>query len=417
MKLPASLAAIVSLTLLAARFPNRSASDWPEWRGPERTGASAETGLLDNWPEGGPALLWKATGLGEGFSTPSIAGERIFTMGNRDGQEWVIALDRRREGRQAWATPLGSVRHGGGGYPGPRSTPTVDGPRVYALGLNGDLACLNARNGEVVWKRDLVQEFSGTTPGWGYSESVMVDGPWVLCTPGGQEATMLALDKLTGDVVWQSKIGDTAAYSSIIDTEVGGVKQYVQFTMNGVIGVRAKDGELLWRYDEPASGTANISTPIALGDTVFATAGYNRGAGLVELSRQGDGIAAEKVYFTNELQNKTGGAVLVDGHVYGCHEAGFLVCLDYQTGEALWRERAVGVCSLLYADGMFFARNEGGTVHLVKATPEGCTVISSFEQPERSDRTAYPHPVIADGRLYLRDQDKLFCFDVRSAQR
>lgn len=417
MKLAHAMTLLLCLSLLAAdaRKPSTreaNSTDWPGWRGPDRTGICPETGLLTSWPENGPRLLWKAGGAGEGLSTPSIAGNLIYLMGNRDGQEWVVAMDRTQEGKEVWKTALGAVRHGGSGYPGPRSTPTVDGDRVYALGLNGDLACLEAKSGNVVWKRDLVGDFGGSTPGWGYSESVLVDGPWVVCTPGGAKSTMLALKKDDGAPVWQSEIGDPAGYASIVVTTVDGVKQYVTFTMRGVISVRAEDGKLAWRYDRPASGTANIATPIAHDNKVFASAGYGMGSGLVTLEQQDGKFVANESYFSVGLKNRTGGCVLVDDYVYGSDENGILVCLNYATGEEKWKER-LGICSLLYADGMLFARDEGGRMNLVKASPDKFEKLASFDQPDRSGATAYPHPVIADGKLYLRDQDMVFCYDVR----
>lgn len=415
MKRPALLAALAVLLFLGAdsRRGARIQKDWPAWRGPDRTGLSNETGLLKSWPEGGPRLLWKTEGLGEGYSTPSVSGKLIFEMGNRDGQEWLMALDRTNRGEEAWSIALGAVRHGGGGYAGPRSTPTVDGNRVFALGLNGDLVCCNVQTGDLVWKRDLVGEFAGKVGGWGYSESVLVDGPLLICTPGGQQATLLALDKKTGEPVWEAKVGDVADYSSIIKAKIDGVPQYVQFTKKGVIGVNAENGEFLWRYDAPANGTANASTPLFADDSVFAASGYGTGGGLVRLNRRGKEFEAEEVYFTKEMKNHHGGMLLLDGYLYGSNDPGVLTCLDYKTGEVQWKDRSCGKCSLTYADGMLFCRSEGGPVSLVKATPEEFELLGRFEQPDRSGKPNWPHPVVADGRLYLRDQGMLFCYDVR----
>jgi outer membrane protein assembly factor BamB len=407
--------ALLALTMIAAKPVRRSpgtAADWPAWRGADRTGVSHETGLMTSWPNGGPNLLWKSTGLGEGFSTPSIAGKLIYGMGNANGQEWVFARDRTKRGAQVWATPLGMVRDGGGGYPGPRSTPTVDGDRVYALGLSGDLAALDAQNGTLVWRHNLKAEFGGSVGGWGYAESVLVDGPWVVCTPGGPQATMLALNKENGTPVWQAKVGDVADYSSIIKIEVDGVKQYVQLTHQGVIGVNAANGELLWRYNAPANGTANASTPIFGDAGVFAASGYGTGGGLVHLVRNGSLFDAKEVYFTKKMKSQHGGMVLVDGYLYGSDEDVF-TCLDFKTGEVKWQDRTPGKGSVVYADGLLFCRSEGGPVSLVRATPEKFELLGQFEQPERSGAASWPHPVVADGRLYLRDQDSLFCYDVR----
>lgn len=408
--LPFLLTAASGADIRGGDAPTR---DWPAWRGPHRTARSSETGLLQSWPEGGPRLLWTATGIGEGFSTPSVAGKFIYVMGNRDGNELIFALDRGSQGKIVWQHALGPVRHDGGGYPGPRSTPSVDGRRVYALGLNGDLVCLDAQRGNELWRHNLKEDFDGQVGGWGYSESVLVDGPWVVCTPGGKRATLLALNKTDGKPVWESPVGDVADYSSIMPIEVAGLKQYVQLTKQGVVGVKADDGTFLWRYNAPANGTANAATPIFADDSVFAASGYGQGGGRVGLTREADAIRAEEIYFTKKMKNHHGGMVLIDGYLYGADEA-ILTCLDFKTGDVKWQDRAPGKCSILYADGMLYCRSEGGPMSLVKATPDGFELAGHFDQPDRSQRQAWPHPVIADGRLYLRDQDKLFCYDVRA---
>lgn len=397
-------------------FVNPSvADDWPSWRGPNRDGICAETGLLKEWPSEGPPLAWKTTGLGEGYSGPAIVGNVLYTMGNADGKEWVLALDCTKQGKKVWATPIGLVRSEGGGYPGPRSTPTIDGDRLYTLGAAGDLVCLDAASGRRIWQHDLVRDFGGQAPQWAYAESVLVDGPWVLCTPGGQRATIVALDKARGQLVWSSPVGDPAGYSSIIKASIGKVKQYVQLTHRGVVGVNAKDGAPLWRYDKPANGTANVTTPIWFGQTVFAASAYNTGGGLVWIKKAGRGFQAQEMYFTKKMKNHHGGLILLDGHLYGADE-GALTCLDYKTGDVKWANGAPGKCSLLYADGMLYARNENGPMSLVEATPEACRVKGRFEQPDRSGKNSWPHPVIANGMLYLRDQDVLLCYDVRAGK-
>jgi len=390
-----------------------AADDWPAWRGPHRDGICKEKGLLKQWPPSGPPLAWKATGLGEGYSGPAIVGKRLYSMGNAEGKEWVFALDWTQEGKKVWATPLGPIRHEGGGYPGPRSTPTIDGDRLYALGAAGDLVCLDASSGKLVWRRDLVRDFGGRIPQWAYAESVLVDGPWVLCTPGGPRATIVALDKVRGQPVWTSPIGDGAAYSSIIAVSIGKVKQYVQFTQQGVVGVNAKDGALLWRYDAPANRTANCTTPVWFGQTIFAASAYNTGGGLVWVKKAGRGFQAQELYFTRQMKNHHGGLILVDGCLYGADE-GSLTCLDYKTGQVKWADRGPGKCSILYADGMLYCRNESGPMTLVEASPDACHIKGRFQQPDRSGKNAWPHPVIANGMLYLRDQDVLLCYDVRA---
>jgi outer membrane protein assembly factor BamB len=396
----------------ACHVAGLQAADWPQWRGPNRDGISKETGLAKSWPPGGPKLLWKSSGLGEGFSTPSVVGNLLLTMGNRDGQEFVVAVDVAESGKQVWATPIGPVRHGGSGYPGPRSTPTVDGARVFALGLNGDLVCLDLQTGKLIWRQDLVANFGGTIPNWGYSESVLVDGPWVVCTPGGSQASIVALSKTTGEPVWRSPIGAPAAYASIVEADVGGVKQYVQFMDTALFGVAADHGTPLWRYDPPANDTANISTPLVSGDVVFASSGYGTGGGAARIAKRDTNFAAEEKFFTHDMTNHHGGMVVVDGFVYGSSDPGVLTCLELATGETKWRERAPGKCSLVYVDGQLITRSERGKVCLVDVSPQAGKVVGEFEEQDRSDKPAWPHPVVAGGRLYLRDQDSLACYDL-----
>lgn len=403
----------VAIASLLGGFSTLRGADWPQWRGPERNGVSRETGLAPTWPADGPRLLWKADGLGEGFSTPAIIGGTLLTMGNRDGREYVVALDVRSTPKPLWATPIGPVRHSGAGYPGPRSTPTFDLGKVYALGMNGDLVCLDFRTGKPLWRHDLVAEFGGRVPTWGYSESPLVDGPWVLVTPGGAQATLGAFLKTTGKPVWGAAIGDGAGYASIVKAGIGGSRQYVQFTARGVVGVEAKSGAMLWRYDAPANDTANASTPLVVGDVVFAASGYGTGGGAVKIVRQGASFQADERFFTTDMINHHGGMVVLDGHVYGSSDPGILTCIELATGTTKWRERALGKGSLVAVDGRLITRSERGTVCLAKVSPEGCEIVGRFEQPDRSDKPAWPHPVVADGKLYLRDQDALWCYDVR----
>lgn len=399
---------------LAADSPLR-AEDWPGWRGSDRTNRCQEKGLLQSWPPEGPPLVWKIENLGEGFASCSIVGDAIFTMGNREGQEQVIALST-KDGSELWSATIGPVQHDGAGYPGPRATPTYDAGRLYALGLNGDLVCLDAKSGAPIWRRNLVRDFGGQIPTWGYSESVLVDGDWALCTPGGSQATLVALEKSNGNTVWESAIGDGAGYSSIIAIQPGGAKQYAQFTGQGLIGVRPRDGELLWRYNAPANGTANIATPIADGSLVFAASGYGTGGGLVQLEAHDSEIVAKERYFTKNMKNHHGGMVLVDGYLYGSNDPGLLTCLDFKTGEVRWKDRRPGKGSILFADGRIIARSEEGKLSLVEAKPDDFVLHGQFEQPHRSTQPSWPHPVIANGKMYLRDQNVLLCYDVRDPE-
>jgi outer membrane protein assembly factor BamB len=390
------------------------ADDWPAFRGANRDGICHEKGLLKEWPKDGPKLLWKVTGMGIGNSTPSVVGNVLYMMGEKDDKEWVIALDVSREGKQIWASPIGPIRHDGKGFPGPRSTPTVDGNRLYTLGIAGDIVCMDTtKRGRILWRHDVVKDFGGRTPNWGYAESVLVDGPWVICTPGGPKATIAAINKSNGRLVWASPVGDPAGYASVIKVTVGNSKQYVNLTMKGVIGVAAKNGKFLWRYDAPASRVANCSTCLTSGDTVFGASAYGVGGGLVRIEPSGGGFTANQVYFTKKMQNHHGGMVLVDGFLYGSSNPGVLTCLDYKTGDIKWTDRSSGKCSLLWADGMLYCRNENGPISLVEATPKGFSLKGRFDQPDRSDRNSWPYLVVANGVMYVRDQDVLLAYDVR----
>jgi outer membrane protein assembly factor BamB len=387
--------------------------DWPQWQGPDRTNVSTEKGLLKEWPKDGPPIAWTAQNLGAGYSTPSIAKGRVFLMGAIDGDECVIALNE-ETGDQLWNRKIGPGG-GAGGFDGPRSTPTVDGDRLYALGVHGELACLNVADGEIVWHKDLRKDFGGSVGGWGYCESVLIDGDTLVCTPGGK-TSIAKLKKNDGSVVWKAQIpgNDQAAYSSPILAEINGVKQYIQFMSRGVVSVAAEDGKFLWRFDRPANGTANCSTPIAHDDLVFAASGYGRGGGLARVTKSGSTFEAEQVYETVKMKNHHGGMVLVGDYLYGSDE-GLLTCLDFKTGDVKWESRNTGKGSITAADGQLYYRNEGsGDVFLVEATPEKYIEHGRLKQPERSRASAWPHPVIANGKLYLRDQDKMFVYDVRA---
>jgi outer membrane protein assembly factor BamB len=400
--------------LIASTGLRAPADDWPAWRGPNRNSICEETGLLGEWPAGGPKLLWQANGLGEGFSGPSVVGNNLYLMGQRDGQEWVMALDWSKGGRPLWATPIGPVRHKGGGYPGPRSTPTIDGGQLYTLGIAGDLVCLDAKSGRGNWRCDLVAQFGGKAPNWGYSESVLVDGNKVVCTPGGPQATVLALDKRNGRPLWASPVGDPAEYSSLLRVSIGRVIQYVTLTKRGVISVDAGDGSFLWRYDKPANGTANIPTCVWFGQTIFSASGYGKGGGLVWAKKTPSGFEPQELYFTNSMINHHGGFILVDGYLYGYDDRKGLTCLEYKTGDVKWQDKTPGKCSLLYAEGMLYCRSENGPVSLVEATPDGFRQHGRLDQPARSGKKSWPHPVIANGLLFLRDQDVLLCYDLRA---
>lgn len=420
------LGVVAGLSAHAAESSSKS-GEWRQWRGPGRENKSPETGLLDSWESAPPKLLWMADGLGEGYASVSIADGRIFTTGNLSDGQAVIALSL-DGGKQLWTKTLTDQppEHG---YEGSRCTPTVDGDRLYVVTSNGTITCLKAADGEVVWQKDFAKDFGGQMMSkWGFAESPLVDGDWVLCTPGGKEAMIVALDKLTGKEVWRSamppigeKGKDGAGYSSIVISNAGGVKQYVQLVGRGTIGVRASDGKFLWGYNDIANPTANIPTPIVKGDYVFTSTGYNDGgSALLRIVPDGEGLKAEEVYYhpAKTLQNHHGGMILHDGHVYfgTKHNNGFPVCVDLESGKVVWggdtRGPGSGSAAIVYADGDVIFRYQSGEVALIEATPDEYKLKGVFTPEYVGKSPCWAQPVVAGGKLYLRDQDKLMCYDV-----
>jgi outer membrane protein assembly factor BamB len=387
--------------------------DWPQWRGPKRDAVSTDKGLLQKWPKAGPRLLWQVKGLGGGYSSVAIAGDKIYTLGNRSGGTHLIARAL-KDGKELWA-----VKAGRGNA---QSTPTVDGDLVFGLTTDGDLICANT-SGEAVWRKSLPRDFQGQMmSGWGYSESPLVDGDKLVCTPGGRTATLVALDKKTGEVIWKSEVpgGDGAGYASIVVAEVGGIRQYVQILQQGIVGVAAADGKFLWRYNRIANGTANIPTPIVKGDLVFCSTGYGAGAALLKLIPEDGGVTAKEVYFLpgNKLQNHHGGMVLVGDYIY-CghgHNEGLPVCVALRSGKRAWgpeRGPGTGSAAVVYADGNMYFRYDNGLMALIGASPAGYKVKSTFRIPHKGGEASWSHPVIAGGKLYLREQNWLMCYDLK----
>ncbi|HTU18633.1 MAG TPA: PQQ-binding-like beta-propeller repeat protein [Gemmataceae bacterium] len=413
--------ALVPLLDARAPVPKSTRLDWPQWRGPNHDNVSTETGLLKSWPESGPKLLWTATEAGLGYSGPAIVGDRLYTLGSDQSNDFVVAFDT-QNGKKLWSTTIGTfVQNGWGG--GPRSTPSVDGDHVYALSSSGQLACLTSDKGKRVWSESLTKNLGGGKPNWNYSESPLVDGNQVICTPGGSRGTMAALDKRTGRVLWRSKqLTDPAGYSSAVPFTVGGVRQYAQLTMKGVAGVAAKDGRLLWYYPNKKYRTAVIPSPIVYENSVYAVAGYGAGAVLLNLTPSGKGIKAEQLYDEDAMRlmnNKHEGVVRVGDYVYGWSDNGGWTCQEWKTGKKMWQSRKLGRGAITCADGMLYCYSEDkGTCVLVPASSDGWEEKGRFTIPQHSEQRSrrggvWTHPVVANGKLYLRDQELIFCYEVK----
>ncbi len=392
-----------------------SALDWPQFRGPNRDDVSKETGLLKQWPEGGPKRVWLFENAGNGYSGFSIVGGKLFTLGTRDGNEILLALDA-NTGKELWTAVVGKILTNGWGD-GPRGTPTVDGDRVYALGGQGSLICAQIADGKTLWTASM-KDLGGKTPGWGYTESVLVDGAQVVCTPGGEKGTVAALDKMTGKPLWQSSgITDGAQYSSLVPATIGGEKQYVQLTMQTYFGVSPKDGAVKWKLPFPGR-TAVIPTPVVNGNFVFVCAGYGVGGQLGEVKADG---SAAVVYENKTMKNHHGGVLLFGENLYGHSDGLGWVCMDFKTGNQVWAERSkLGKGAVTCADGMLYCIDEGsGTVVLAEASPKGWAEHGRFKlDPQSTIRNPqgriWTHPVVSGAKLYLRDQDLIFCFDIKS---
>jgi outer membrane protein assembly factor BamB len=417
--------------ILAVAVPAARA-DWPQWRGPDRTDVAKETGLLKTWPKGGPTLAWSYAQTGVGYSGPAVVSDRLFILGTRGDLECLIALDA-VSGKEIWCTNIGPIFgfKGNSWGDGPRSTPTIDGSQVLALGAQGILLCADKATGKPIWQKDLATELGGVISphgggpdkiGWGYSESPLVDGDQVVCTPGGAQGTLAALDKSTGKVRWRSKeLTDPATYASAVVAEIAGARQYIQMTDRGVVGVAAKDGRLLWRYlRKPAypEDTFVIPTPIVFGNEIYTTT--SAGCDLIGIAAQGGKFKAVKTYSNKNMKNQTGGVLLAGDHVFGFSDGRGWVCQKLANGELAWSEkRQLGRGSLTCVDDRLYCYGEDdGKSILVQATAEGWKECGRLELPRQSqlrkpNGKCWTHPVVANGRLYLRDQENLFCFDIR----
>lgn len=412
-----ALALALSVTATAACIA--VAEDWPQWRGPDRNGISQETGLLEQWPAEGPKLLWQVEDLGGGYGAPSVADGKVFLVVNEGlERELVKAIDA-KNGQELWSAPLGKVGNPDQrpNYPAARSTPTVAGDALYALGSDGDLACLETASGKLRWKKSLRSDFGGKPGEWAYAESPLVDGDRVIVAPGGETAAIVALDRNDGEVIWQAAVpgSDAAGYASVVVAKIEDAKQYVAFLGIGLVGVDAETGKFLWLYDQ-TKGIANSATPVVSDGYIYSGAG-RAGGGLVRLKAEPEGASVEQVYFSPELPNAQGGFVVIGDHLFG-GSGSTLMCIDFKTGETKWEQRIPAPSALCYADGHLYLHAENGEVLLVEADPESYREKGRFTPPgppARGQAKAWAYPVVADGKLMIRDLGHLWCYQIQSS--
>jgi outer membrane protein assembly factor BamB len=406
---------------LSAGIPYGQTADWPQWRGPHRDGTSQEAGLVGQWPADGPKLVWQVDDVDYGYGTPAVVGDRIYITSNKGMDDEFVSAHSAADGSQIWSTRIGKVGKPDQQPPfaAARCTPTVDGQQIFVLGSDGDLACVETATGKKIWSKNVQTDFGGKSGVWAYSESPLVDGNVVVCSPGGADATMVELDKGTGNVIWKCPVpdADDAGYASAIVVNAAGHKQYVQFLSKGVVGVDAATGKFLWRYDGTGKSPANSPTPVAHGNFVY-TAANRIGGGLVELKASDDGVTAEQVYMERGLPFGMGGSVLIDGYLYGTTGEG-LVCADFAKGTVKWTEKSVGNGSICEAGGRLYVHSDNNDIVLVEPSPDEYREKGRFTLPKQPEKTrgkmekAWSYPIVANGRLYIRDLGTIWCYDVK----
>ena len=410
----------------------RTGTEWPQWRGPTRDGISRETGLLKSWPANGPPVAWTAADLGLGFGAPIVVGGKVYGTGSRDGKDGIWAVNE-ADGKEVWFTAFSPTAKTGQQNYGPCSSPAFANGKLYAVGIGGTLACLDAASGREIWKKEYVQDFGGKVPVWGYSDSPLVDGDRVIATPCGPGAAVVALKADTGEVIWKTDAGELGTghgYSSPVKATVAAKPMYVVLLGKtaGLVGVDADTGKVLWRYTKAAlGGIAQIPTPVVKGDRVWLSTAYSGGSAVLELVPDKDAFAVRDVKtFGTDLMNHHGGTVLVGDYLYFGHgqNLGYLACVSMRTGELKWgpvKDKTAlaggeGSAAVAYADGRVYVRYEKGTMLLVDPSPDGLKVVSSFKLPPANHpkyQQSWPHPVVANGKLYVRDQNVMYAYDIR----
>jgi outer membrane protein assembly factor BamB len=386
--------------------------EWNQWRGPRHDGKSLFHGIATEWPADGPKLLWKIDSLGEGYSNFSFWGDKMFTMGDKNGECYVIALDR-KTGKTLWETSFADAA-APGGYGGPKCTPATDGKTVFALGQLGDFIALDIETGKEIWGGQVIDDLGGKVhSGWGYATSPILDGDKLILTVGGEKGILVAFDKTSGKRLWQSKeLAVSASYASAVPVDIEGVHQYLVFSEFGTAGINAEDGSLLWKAERPGR-VALCSDPVYENGVLVMSSAYRVGTNAFSVGKAGDKFETKELYGSAELENHHGGLAMVEGYVYMLTNREF-VCLEPKTGKVVYKDRSVGKGSLCYVDGHFILRSEGrdGTIALVEANPEKYVEKARFNQPSRTEKNSWTYPLVIDGKMFLRDQGQLFCYDV-----
>lgn len=383
---------------------------WPRFHGPNQDNISPATGLLSEWPADGPPMAWQVEGIGEGFASVAIADGRIYTAGNIGEDLIITALD--LSGNIVWQKPAGPAWTED--YPGSRGTPVIDGNHIYYEGATGVVSCLEAETGDTIWQVDILERFGAPNIKWALAESVLIDGDHVICTPGGPNTCVVALDKMTGETVWQSESadGDATAYATPILVEYGGLRIVLTMTAKALVGVNADTGALLFRHPHETEYDVNAAMPIFHDGEVFVSTGYKSGAEKVKLTVDGGQVTAEQVWANAELDNHHGGVILYEGNLYGSDSRGKWICLDWETGQRHYAERGVGKGSLTLAEGLLYVFSENRALGIVEATPEAHEVISEFHIPSGGKGKSWAHPVVCGKRLYIRHGDYLYVYDI-----
>ncbi|MCD6304258.1 MAG: PQQ-like beta-propeller repeat protein [Planctomycetes bacterium] len=385
-----------------------SADDWPQWRGPQRTGISKETGLLKSWPADGPKLLWAVETPGKGFGSISVVGKTIYLTGTEAGRAVAYALG--TDGKLKWRQVYGTAWTKN--FPMSRCQPTIDGSRAYVISGTGWAACLDIATGKVKWAIDLMRKFGGRNITWGLAESPLVVGGNVIFTPGGKDASVVALDKQTGRTAWRSKgLSERAAYCSPMLITAGGKQQIVTQLENHIVGIDARTGRCLWKVPQRNRWAVHPNTPVAVNGMLFISSGYGFGSQLIKLSA--DGASATVVWREKQLDNHHEGILLVGGYIYGCGSRSRLMCMDPADAKILYKVNEVRKASITCADGRIYAYDEkGGTVSLVEVSPKGYKIRGQFKVT-RGSGPHWAHPVVAGGVLYIRHGEALLAYDVK----